>query len=249
MEIAEQVVLITGGASGIGRYLVAELAQEARELVVIDKDAKALDRLHSDFPNLKRYVCDLTEPAQVQRTIDSVYQDQAKVSVLINNAGLIHSEPFINLLAKGPRTHHLQNWHTVLAVNLHSVFYVTSCVVDRMVEYRTKGLIVNISSISSAGNAGQSAYSAAKAGVNALTVTWSKELGMFGIRSVGIAPGFLDTPSTRAALSEANIRKWEKNTPAGRLGTLKEIASSVRFIIQNDFYNGRILELDGGLRI
>ena len=118
-----------------------------------------------------------------------------------------------------------------------------------MVEHRTKGLIINVSSISANGNVGQSAYSAAKAAVNALTVTWSKELGMFGIRSTAIAPGIVDTSSTQRSLSEANIRKWKKNTPLGRLGKLEEISESVKFIIENDFFNGRILEIDGGLKI
>ena len=126
---------------------------------------------------------------------------------------------------------------------------MTVNVADKMVRSRSKGVIINISSISSYGNAGQSAYSAAKAALNALTVTWSKELGMFGIRCVAIAPGFIDTTSTRAALTEAKIKTYSNATPLGRLGKTDELLHAVVFIIENDFYNGTILNLDGGLKL
>jgi 3-oxoacyl-[acyl-carrier protein] reductase len=118
-----------------------------------------------------------------------------------------------------------------------------------MVTRRHKGAIINISSIAASGNVGQSAYSATKAAVNALTVTWSKELGMFGIRCNSIAPGFMDTPSTQNALSEAKIKQYQKNTPLGRLGKTEEILQALEFIIENDFYNGAVLQLDGGLKL
>ena len=112
---------------------------------------------------------------------------------------------------------------------------------------RSKGLIINISSISANGNAGQSAYSAAKAGVNALTKTWSRELSMFGIRTAGIAPGFFDTPATHTALKENTLKKIISEIPSKRLGNLEELTKSVLFIIENDFFNGKILEIDGGM--
>lgn len=248
MNLADQTVLITGGGNGIGRHLVSNLVRDARKVVVIDKDQAALNDLQVAFEGVSGHVCDLTRHADVERTIQTVCKEN-QVTVLINNAGLIHSEPLINLLSREDKKHSVENWHRTIDANLHTVFYVTSCVVEKMVETRTKGLIVNISSISANGNVGQSAYSAAKAAVNALTVTWSKELGMFGIRSAAIAPGFIDTPSTRRSLSEANLSKWQKSTPLGRLGQLEEISNSVRFLIENDFYTGRIVELDGGLRI
>jgi 3-oxoacyl-[acyl-carrier protein] reductase len=97
--------------------------------------------------------------------------------VLINNAGIIHSEPLVNMLSRGGRVHSRESWRRVMSADLDSVFYVTSHVVDRMLVKRSKGVVISISSISANGNPGQSAYSAAKAGVNALTRTWAKELG------------------------------------------------------------------------
>jgi 3-oxoacyl-[acyl-carrier protein] reductase len=106
-----------------------------------------------------------------------------------------------------------------------------------------------MSSISARGNAGQSAYSAAKAGVNALTRTWAKELSGLGLRFVSIAPGFLDTSSTREALSDANLTKLKGQIPLRRLGEAEHVYQTVRFIVENDYVNGTVLEIDGGLVI
>lgn len=249
MKLLDQVVLLTGGAGSIGRHIVESLLPETGRMIVVDKDREALARLRSRHEKLTCYGCDLAEPAEVHDTIERVYAEQPAVTVLLNNAGVIHSEPLINILAREDKRHSLDTWKRTIDCNLNSVFYASSCVAERMVGRRTKGLILNMSSIAAAGNVGQSAYAAAKAAVNALTVTWSQELAMFGIRVAAIAPGFLDTTSTRDALSEANLQKWTKRTPSGRLGKVDELVRCVRFVIGNDFFNGRILELDGGLRI
>jgi 3-oxoacyl-[acyl-carrier protein] reductase len=249
MKLPDQVILLTGGAGAIGRHLVEDLLPETSKLIVLDRDSEALGDLQSTFPQLACYPCDLANAAEVDDTVTTIYEEQPGITVVINNAGLIHSEPLVNLLSRADKKHGLETWKRTIDCNLNSVFYLTSCVVAKMVETRTKGVIINVSSISAHGNVGQSAYSAAKAAVNALTVTWAKELGMFGIRSAAIAPGFFDTSSTREALSEANLAKLKKQTPIGRLGDPHELTNAVRFIVENDFFTGRILELDGGLRI
>ena len=136
-----------------------------------------------------------------------------------------------------------------LAVNLDSVFIMTSAAVEQMVTHRTKGVIVNISSISACGNEGQTAYSAAKAAVNAMTVTWSKELGRWGIRCNAVAPGFIQTPSTQNALSETALKHVQSNTPLRRLGRAEEVAQAVAAVIENDFVNGLVMNVNGGLTI
>ena len=118
-----------------------------------------------------------------------------------------------------------------------------------MVKTRTRGVVINISSVSASGNAGQSAYSAAKAGVESLTVTWAKELGPWGIRVAGLAPGFTETPSTHNAIAENILEQIRKEVPIGRLGEPSEVAHAVQFLIENDYINGVTLKLDGGLRI
>jgi 3-oxoacyl-[acyl-carrier protein] reductase len=141
----------------------------------------------------------------------------------------------------------VEEWRQVLGANLDSVFFMTVCVVAQMIAERRKGVIVNISSVAAAGNAGQTAYSAAKAGVNAMTATWAKELGPLGVRVVAVAPGFMDTPSTRAALSDSLLKEVERRAPLRRLGRPEEVAQAVVSAIENDFFHGKVLELDGGL--
>lgn len=241
-------VLLTGGAGAIGKELVRELSRDSR-LIVLDRDAEALSQLHAVCPEAAAYVCDLACFEEVSAAVDEIYADGRTVDVLINNAGTIHSEPLFSPLKRPDPRHDVRSWHATIGNNLHSVFHVTVCVVRKMAELRTRGVIINVSSIAAGGNAGQSAYGAAKAGVDALTKTWSRELGPLGIRVAGISPGFLDVASTRAALPERYIDRWVRQTPAGRLGTPQEMARAVRFIMENGYFNGRILELDGGLRI
>jgi 3-oxoacyl-[acyl-carrier protein] reductase len=249
MNFSEAQILITGGGRGIGRHLVERMAVEARRVAVMEKDEATMSALAAAFPAVKCYPCDVTDPEAVGKAVAALESDGFALDVLVNNAGLVHSAPLINLLEKNNRVHSAEEWQRVLAANLSSVFYVTGPVVDHMLKHRTKGVVINMSSISARGNAGQSAYSAAKAGVNALTRTWTKELGGFGIRFVAIAPGFMDTLSTREALSEASLAKIKGQVPLRRLGEVEHIYQTVRFIVENDYVNGTVLEIDGGLVI
>lgn len=249
MILNEQNILITGGASGIGKALVEGLVRKVAKIIVIDQNLNGIEALVSEFPDVAAYPADLTDLDQVKNVVDKIYEDHGRVNVLVNNAGVIHSEPLINLLSAEDKKHRIDTWKKTIDINLNAVFYLTAHIAEQMVTRRHKGVIINISSIAAAGNVGQSAYSATKAAVNALTVTWSKELGMFGIRCNSIAPGFMDTTSTQNALSEAKIKQYQKNTPLGRLGKPEEILQALEFIIENDFYNGAVLQLDGGLKL
>jgi 3-oxoacyl-[acyl-carrier protein] reductase len=117
-----------------------------------------------------------------------------------------------------------------------------------MVKHGVKGVIVNISSISRGGNFGQTNYSATKAGVASMTVTWAKELARSGIRVAAIAPGYINTEMV-AKIDKAVLDKIVAQIPIGRLGEMKEISQTVKFIIECDFMNGRVIEVDGGQRI
>ncbi len=249
MKLNEANILITGGGSGLGKTMATSLAGTAANVIVVDRNAAALDELQKEYPNIKCYTADLTDHDSVAELTTEIFKDFGKINVLVNNAGIIHSELLVKILSPDDIKHSVENWRKTIDVNLNAVFYVTVNVAEKMVKNRSKGVIINISSISSYGNLGQSAYSATKAALNALTVTWSKELGMFGIRCVAIAPGFMDTPSTAAALTEAKIKSYKNATPIGRLGKTEELVHAVVFIIENEFYNGTISNLDGGLKL
>ena len=117
-----------------------------------------------------------------------------------------------------------------------------------MVKHKVKGVIVNISSICRVGNFGQTNYSASKSAVDAMTVTWAKELSRYGIRVGAIAPGYINTEMV-AKIKQEVLDKLIEKIPTGRLGEMEEISKTVQFIIANDFFTGRVIEVDGGMRI
>ncbi len=248
MELKLAKVLITGGGRGLGKYLAEQLLNDVEKVIVLEKERALLSELNPSS-KLVSYECDITDPGSVETIIGEIFEKEGGINVCINNAGIIHSEPLVNILAKGDKKHNLSLWEKVINLNLNAVFYVSSNVVENMVVKRIRGVVINISSISAQGNIGQSAYSASKAGVEALSKTWSKELAMFKIRAVSIAPGFFNTASTRESLSESILQKWQKNIPLGRLGELEELLLAVKFVIENEYFNGKTLSLDGGLTI
>jgi 3-oxoacyl-[acyl-carrier protein] reductase len=141
-----------------------------------------------------------------------------------------------------------EHWQQVVDVNLTGTFLCGRAAATEMVKAGNGGCIINISSISRHGNMGQTNYTATKAGVAAMAVTWAKELARQNIRCAAIAPGFIGTEMVLTMKPEA-LEKIAAGIPAKRLGQPDEIAQTVEFIIENDYVNGRVIEVDGGLRI
>lgn len=249
MELIGKRVIVTGGVRGLGRAMVDQLVDRGAVVTVFDLDAAGLAELVRVHRTVNIVECDVSSYEQVVAATGRYHEEFGAADVLINNAGILYSEPLIKITPSGVARHDPATWDKVLAADLNSVFYMTSCVVEKMMTTRTRGVIANISSVSASGNAGQSAYSAAKAAVNALTAVWAKELGAMGIRVIAIAPGFTETDSTKEALSEAVLRETTKRVPLRRLGRPEEIAQGVLGVLENDFFNGKVFELDGGLVI
>ena len=182
-------------------------------------------------------------------SLDAIVADFGRLDILVNNAGITRDALLVK--AKDGEVQSkmsLAQWNAVLNVNLTGVFLCAREAAERMIRLGNGGLIINISSISREGNAGQTNYSAAKAGVAAMTVVWAKELARHGIRSAAIAPGFCATdilasmkPEVVATVTEAVLLR--------RLGEPAEIASTAVYIAENDFVNGRVIEVDGALRL
>jgi 3-oxoacyl-[acyl-carrier protein] reductase len=248
MELAGQKILVTGGGRGIGNFLANSLAQEAEHVFILDNDETFIASPNENT-RITKIFCNITDYELVNSVINTLFAEYGGVDVCINNAGIIHNELLVNFTAKEDKKHRVDTWKKVMDVNLNGTFYVSSVIAEHWLNQRKKGLFINISSIAAQGNVGQSAYSASKAAVEALTKTWSKELGMFKIRTACIAPGFFDTHSTRENVNEHMLDKWKKSVPLNRLGKLEEIHGAVKFIIQNDYFNGKVLALDGGLTI
>jgi 3-oxoacyl-[acyl-carrier protein] reductase len=246
LKLKEKVALITGGAKGLGLAIATHLQEQGVQVVVADLDRAALINLPEHFDC---HELDVTCPDDAKSVVNEIIERYGRIDVLVNNAGVIYSEPMVNIMNPAEMMHDYNRFRDSIIVNLDSVFIMTSAVVEKMVLKRIKGCIVNISSICACGNEGQTSYSAAKAGVNAMTVTWSKELGRLGIRCNAVAPGFINTDSTHAALSESTIKHIVSNTPLRRLGEANEVAHAVASLITNDFINGAVLHVNGGLNI
>lgn len=239
-------VILSGAAGDIGSFVTARLVSNGYDVIAVDINQDALDALGDE--GVTKICCDLTNREEIEEKIGPLFEAH-RIEVLINNAGAIYNEPLYNMLSREDKKHSSEGWNKTIDANLGTAFNLTSSVVNGMIGKKFKGVIINVSSVAAQGNIGQTAYSAAKAAINAMTVTWAKELGMFGIRSVSIAPGFFNTPSTSAALTEANLKKWTKSVPLNRLGELDELYHGIDFLINNTYYNGKVLELDGGLSI
>jgi 3-oxoacyl-[acyl-carrier protein] reductase len=245
LDLSGKHIIVTGGVKGLGRAMVDKLVSLESVVTVFDVDVEGF----ASLPDVQCVACDVTNYEQVTAKVEEFFNQHGAPDVLINNAGILYSEPLIRIAETGIQLHDRESWDRVLRTNLSSVFYMTSNVVARMVATRTKGVIVNIGSVSAAGNPGASAYSAAKAGVHALTHAWARELGPMGIRVIAVAPGFMDTDSAHAATSEAALRETIKRVPLRRLGKTAEVADAVVAVIENDFFNGKVFELDGGLSL
>ena len=197
----------------------------------------------------RSYVMDVTQEAQVVKTFDAIAAEFRRFDVLVNNAGITRDALLIK--AQDGAIHSkmsLAQWQSVMDVNLTGVFLCGREGAERMALLGNGGLIINISSISREGNPGQTNYSAAKAGVASMTVVWAKELARYGIRSAAIAPGFCATEILTAMKPEM-LNRVKAAVPLRRLGEPSEIAATAVFIAENDFVTGRVIEVDGGLRL
>ena len=249
MNLKGKTAIVTGGGAGFGLGLVRELVNHGSNVVIFDSSAEAIDSLQIQLPTVKSVLCDVSDDKQVDKSVIAAIEYFGSVDILVNNAGIMKSAALVNPLSRGDKRHSRDLWHQVIDVNLNSAFYLGSTVADHMLQMRIKGVIINVSSISAAGNAGQSAYSASKAAVEALTAVWAKELAPFGIRSAAVAPGFIKTKGANEALEKKYLEDWISRTPLRRSGEINEVVDAILFCIKNDFFNGRVLSLDGGLVI
>lgn len=253
MKIQDSVIAITGGAQGLGAAMALSLAQKGAHIALIDMNQDRLNDTKTACEALgvkvHAYVCNVALESEVETTFDAISRDFGRLDGLVNNAGILRDG--LLLKAKdGEITNKLslQQWQAVIDVNLTGVFLCGREAAIKMVESKRPGCIINISSIARAGNVGQSNYSAAKAGVVALSVTWAKELARYGIRSMAIAPGFMETEMTASMKPEAQ-EHMKKVIPLGFAGKPSHIEQTVVHIFENDYLSGRTIEVDGGLRI
>lgn len=253
MDLKDKTIVVTGAARGLGQKMAEVVARHGAKLALVDLNEAELQettRLCADAGGkAKGYAANVAQEAAVEGLFATVRKDFGSVDGLINNAGTNRDALLVKVKdGKVQGKMSLADFNTVIAVDLVGVFLCGREAAVHMIDSGRGGVIINISSISRAGNVGQTNYSAAKAGVAAMTVTWAKELARYKIRVAGIAPGFCDT--RMVANIPPKIRdKIISTIPLRRLAEPEEIARTALFILQNDFYDGRVLEIDGGLRL
>jgi 3-oxoacyl-[acyl-carrier protein] reductase len=253
MNIYDLKVIVTGAASGLGKEISLSLCRAGATVAALDINQTGLEELKAEAKDLAgkiySYRADVACESEVVEVTKNAFSDCMYINGLINCAGIYRDGLLITSYQQSFFKMPLAQWQKVIDVDLTGTFLMTREVAAQMIERAiTPAVIINISSISRHGNPGQSNYSAAKAGVVVDTRVWAQELASYGIRVAAIAPGFIHTPILQAMQPEV-LDQWITKIPLGRLGEACEIFDGVRFIVECDYFNGKCLEIDGGLNI
>ncbi len=253
MQVKDKVVIVTGGASGIGLETAKLFQEQGAKVAVLDWSEEALAQASVELgAGLLAVKCNVADEASVDAAFDEVVEKLGGVDVAVLNAGILKDGLLVRVdretgAVKG--TMSLAQWQSVIDVNLTGVFLTGRAAAVRMINGKRRGVIVPLSSISRHGNAGQSNYSAAKAGVAALCNVWGKELARYGIRVAGVAPGFIGTAMVLKDMKPEALERVEKMIPIGRLGRPEEIAHAIMFVVENDMMTATMLEPSGGMNL
>jgi 3-oxoacyl-[acyl-carrier protein] reductase len=246
MELSDLKVIVTGGAQGMGAHFAARLHEAGARVAVGDVNEAGLAALP---PGLERRRLDVADEADVAAFVAWAAGRLGGLNALVNNAGIIRD----GLLVRRDRqtgeitTLPRRDWDAVIGVNLTGATLMAREVVATMARAGTRpGVVVNISSVSRHGNRGQSNYVAAKAALAANTVTWAREFAPFGVRVGAVAPGMVETPMTQGMNQKARDALVAA-IPVGRIGLPEDIWRAVRFVLECDYFDGRCVDVDGGL--
>jgi len=248
MRMKDKVVLITGGAAGIGRATAQRFAEEGAEVVICDLNEVAGQQSAAEL-GATFYKVNVTQQAEVRAWVEAVIARYGRIDVLVNNAGIVRDGQLVKfkegeLVGQMAET----DFDLVVSVNLKGVFNCTQAVAPQMVK-QGGGVILNASSVVGLdGNFGQTNYVATKAGVIGMTKVWARELGKYGIRVNAVAPGFTAT-EILSAMPEKIIAGMKARTPLGRMGEPRDIANAYLFLASDEasFITGATLRVDGGL--
>ncbi|UTA48900.1 SDR family oxidoreductase [Simiduia sp. 21SJ11W-1] len=255
MKLSSSTIVITGASQGIGKGMALHLAGLGAQLALIDLNAERLEEValackEAGSPKALALACNVADEAAVISTFAQIAEQFERIDGLINNAGITRDGMMLKVKDGAiEKRMSLEQWQQVIDVNLTGVFLCGREAASIMaLQQNDDAAIINLASISRAGNVGQSNYAAAKAGVEALTVTWAKELARYKIRAMAIAPGFVETEMTQSMKPET-LDLIRMAVPLGRMGQPEHIAHTAQFILENNYLSGRTIEVDAGLRI
>jgi 3-oxoacyl-[acyl-carrier protein] reductase len=253
MKLDELKIIVSGGAQGLGRHFALRLAEAGAHVAVGDVNevglAETLEAAKGMRGKIHPRRLDVASEADVGSFVDWAHGAMGGLNGLVNNAGILRDGLLVKKDKETGQVKKLskEHWDAVIGVNLTGATLLARDVVSKMVETNVRpGVVVNISSIARHGNRGQSNYTAAKAALAANTVTWAKEFAPFGIRVGAVAPGMVETPMTQG-MNEKARNALVAAIPVGRIGVPEDIWLAVKFVVECDYFNGRTIDVDGGL--
>lgn len=257
LELEGKVVIVTGGASGIGKHVAQRLQQAGANAVIADMNVKTGDELDGIYC----VQCNVTDPLSVQNMVSAVQAQLGRIDALVNNAGINLPRLLVDVEGKRPEFElNEDSFGKMFAVNVKGVFLCSQACARVMVK-QGRGVIVNMSSeAGKEGSQGQSAYSATKGAVDSFTRSWAKELGKHNIRVVACAPGIMEATGLRtAAYNEALAytrgckpeelsTDYSKVIPLGRDGKLDEVGDLVAYLVSDrgGYITGTTVNISGG---
>jgi NAD(P)-dependent dehydrogenase (short-subunit alcohol dehydrogenase family) len=250
MKLSGSVVLVTGGASGLGAATVRRLVADGARAVIVDRDETRGQQLASELGQVFAKA-DVTDPAQVEAAIGQATA-LGPLRVVVSCAGVGWAA---RTLDKTGKPHDLELFRTVIGVNLVGTFNVlrlgaSAIAKTEPLAHGERGVIVNTASVAAFdGQIGQIAYAASKAGVAGMTLPAARDLAPVGIRVVTIAPGIFDTPMLGALPEDKRAALSADVVFPKRLGSPDEYGALVSAIVENGYLNGETIRLDGSLRM
>jgi 3-oxoacyl-[acyl-carrier protein] reductase len=253
MELKDFKIIVTGAAQGMGAHFAQRLAAAGAQVAAGDVKEDGLAALVESTKDLPGKVharkLNVADEADVVAFVAWANEAMGGLNGLINNAGILRDGLLVKKDRETGKVIRLskEQWDAVIGVNLTGATFMVRETVAKMVETGSRpGVVVNMSSIARHGNRGQSNYTSAKAALAANTVTWSREFGAFGVRVGAVAPGMIETPMTQGMNQKARDA-LVANIPVGRIGVPEDIWLAVKFVLECDYFNGRTIDVDGGL--
>ena len=244
-DLSGRVALVTGSSQGLGHAVATGLGEAGATLVLNGRDAARLEQARAALAQrgLRAHACafDVTDEQAVAASVDRIEQEAGPIDILVNNAGMNLRAPIEDFESA--------DWHRLLNLNLHAVFYVSRCVGRRMIA-RRRGKVINIASLlSEAARPTVAPYAASKGAVKMLTKAMAVEWAKHNIQVNAIGPGYFATAMNRSLRENPAFDAWVKQrTPAGRWGLPEELVGAAVFFASgaSDFVTGQVLYVDGG---
>lgn len=240
--ISNKIVLVTGGSRGIGAGIVKLLVENGYKVILnYNKSEKCAQEIKKQLQEQNIEIdiikADVTNKDEINYMINNIIDKYGKIDVLINNAGIAQEKVFLDISD--------EEWQKMLDANLNSVYYCTKMVLPHMLN-RKEGCIINISSIwGVTGGSCEVAYSTTKAAINGFTKALAKEMGPSNIRVNCIAPGIIDTDMNKN-LSKEDIEQIKEEIPLNKIGNARDIAKCAKWLIEDSYTTGQIINVNGG---